>query len=188
MREDIQRWQRKYAQREPEATIEPDALLRAHQRLLTGGGLGIDLAGGTGDNGLYLCGLGYRTIVIDASETGLRLCRHKAGVNGLRPMLVAADLDRFTLPPSTFDIALVFRYLNRSLIGPIRDCLRPGGLLFYKTFNIHHLRERPGFNRDYVLAPGELREWFAGLDCIASNDGEADTATWHWVGRRPEYA
>lgn len=184
MRSDVDRWNAKYAQREPATSIEPDPLLVQHRGLLGDSGLCVDIAGGTGDNGLYLAALGYDALIVDASETGLRLCRHKAWANGLDPMLVAADLDRFVLPPDTFDAVLVFRYLNRDLVDPIRLSLRPGGLLFFKTFNHRHLDKHPGFPREYVLDDGELTTWFDALDCVATNDGESPDTTYYWVGTR----
>jgi len=186
MRSDVDRWNAKYADREPVSSIEPDPLLLKHRDLLGRGGLCIDIAGGAGDNGLYLSGLGYRTVIVDASENGLRLCQFKARRNDLSPMLVVADLDRFVLPERTFDVVLVFRYLNRALIEPIRRCLRPDGVLFYKTFNFRHLAKRPQFSKGYLLEDGELTKWFADLHCVDSNDGQAPDTSYHWVGRKTE--
>lgn len=184
MREDIDRWNAKYADRPPSGSIEPDPLLVEHRRLLAAGGLCIDLAGGTGNNGLYAAQLGYRCIIVDGSEAGLRLCRQKAEANGLEPILVAADLDRLSLPESTFDLVLMFHYLNRSLVEPIRRSLKPGGVLFFKTFNIRKSIERPNFPEKYMVADGELTEWFSDLHCVACNDGCSEGATYHWIGYR----
>lgn len=184
MRADIDRWNAKYETREPATTLDPDPLLLEYRHLLPASGLGIDIAGGTGDNGLFLCQLGCDTLIVDGSETGLRLCRRKAEQNGLHPMLVAADLDRFVLPRSTFDVVLVFRYLNRALIPALRDCLKDDGLLIYKTFNLRHRAKRPGFNPDFLLQDGELSRWFGDMQCLATNDDEnTDTAS-YWIGQR----
>lgn len=184
MRSDIERWNRKYGERPPSASIDPDPLLLRHRGLLGNRGLGIDIAGGTGDNGLYLCRLGYRTVVVDGSEVGLRLCRRKAVHNALDPMLVVADLDRFTLPKRRFDAVLIFRYLNRALVGPVLDSLEEDGVLFFKTFNSRHLIRHPGFPREYLLEDGELTKWFSGLRCVDTNDGDPADTTYHWVGHK----
>lgn len=186
VRGDIERWNDKYGKRSRSSSIEPDPLLLQHRELLGSAGLCIDIAGGIGDNGLYLSQIGYRSIVVDGSEAGLRLCRHKARENGLAPMLVVADLDRFVLPESTFDAVLVFRYLNRRLIGAVPGCLRDGGVLFFKTFSTHHLLAHPQFPEEYVLKEGELTSWFSGLQCIDTNDGRSPDTTWHWVGHKPK--
>jgi len=184
MRADIERWNAKYAAREPSATLEPDPLLREYRDLLPTSGLGIDIAGGTGDNGLFLYQLGCDMLIVDGSETGLQLCHHKARQNDLHPMLAVADLDRFALPRAAFDIVLVFRYLNRALIPALRDCLTDGGLLIYKTFNQRHRIKHPGFNPDFLLQDGELSRWFSDMQYLATNDGkDTDTAS-YWIGRR----
>lgn len=182
MREDIERWNAKYADRPPSGSIEPDDLLVEHRGLLADRGLSIDLAGGTGNNGLYLSQLGYQSLIVDGSETGLRLCRHKARRNGLSPMLVVADLDRFVLPPGTFDVALVFRYLNRGLIPAIRGCLKDDGLLMYKTFNLRHRSRRPHFSKEFLLRDGELSRWFSDMRCVATNDGDEHDTAYYWIG------
>lgn len=184
MRTDIDRWNAKYADREPTATIDPDPLLLEYRHLLPTGGLGIDIAGGTGDNGLFLCQLGCDMLIVDGSVTGLRLCHQKAQQNGLHPMLAAADLDRFALPRSRFDAVLVFRYLNRALIPALRDCLKDNGLLVYKTFNQRHRIKHPGFNPDFLLQDGELSRWFEDMRCLATNDGEDAEPASYWIGYR----
>lgn len=183
MRSDLDRWNAKYDARKPTSSIEPDDLLLEHETLFDSRGLCIDIAGGTGDNGLYLSRLGYESVIVDGSETGLRLCAHKARKNGLSPMLVVADLDRFALPEAAFDVVLVFRYLNRDLIDPLRRCLKRNGVLFFKTFNLHHLKAHPQFPEEYVLKEGELTAWFSDLQCIATNDGRTTAGTtYYWVG------
>ena len=185
MRSDIDRWNAKYDQRTPTTSIEPDPLLLKHRSLLGFSGLAVDIAGGTGDNGLYLSQLGYLSLIVDGSEAGLRLGQRKARANGLPAMFVAADLDQFALPDSTFDVMLVFRYLNRDLIEPLRRCLKTNGLLFFKTFNRRHLNKHPGFPEEYVLKDSELIRWFSDFECVDTNDGTAtpDT-TYYWVGRK----
>jgi tellurite methyltransferase len=180
---DIDRWNARYSRRTARAVIEPDPLLLEHRAMLGTAGLGVDIAGGTGDNGLYLNQLGYDSVIVDGSEVGLRQCRRKAQANGLSPMLVAADLDRFALPASTFDVVLVFRYLNRNLVDAILRCLKPNGVLFFKSFNKHHLKAHPQFPPQYVLRDGELSDCFADLRCAATNDRQftSDT-TYYWVG------
>jgi hypothetical protein len=86
---------------------------------------------------------------------------------------------------SAFDVIVVMRYLNRSISSDICAALRPGGVLFFETFNVNFLSEKPGFPRDYLLAPGEARSLFATLECLASNDGPTlQDSLSYLVGRR----
>ncbi|GIS91386.1 MAG: hypothetical protein CM1200mP20_14270 [Pseudomonadota bacterium] len=64
--------------------------------------------------------------------------------------------------------------------------LKPHGLLFYKTFNVHHLRSSPSFNPAYLLESGELRQVFGDLEPIDLEDGEDPDQGVSWiVARRP---
>jgi len=69
------------------------------------------------------------------------------------------------------------------LIPALRDGLKADGLLVYKTFNQRHRIKRPGFNPDYLLQDGELRQWFGDMQCLASNDGENNDTASYWIGR-----
>lgn len=186
MREDLERWDSKYRGLSPGQQPAPDPLLIEHRHLLTGRGRACDLACGTGHNGIFLARLGYDTCLIDGSFIALTMAGRIAADAGLTVTPIVADLDRFTLPVSAFDAMVVIRYLNRSLSGDICEALRPGGILLFKTFNENFLSEKPGFRKEYVLAPGEARRLFAPLQCLASNDGpdNGDSQT-YLVGRKP---
>ncbi len=185
MRADIDRWNRKYAVHQGDADAAPDAMLVRHRRLLGGGGCALDLASGTGDNALYLAELGYHSIAIDGSINALRYCMARARARHLPVSALVADLDHFPLPPAYFDVIVVVRYLNRALVDPIKHALRPNGLLFYRTFNVNFLSAKPAFPAAYTLRHGELREWFADMVCVDTNDApdNHDTDS-YWIGRR----
>ena len=97
-----------------------------------------------------------------------------------------ADLEAYPFPEAVFDVVVVFRYLDRGLIPTLRNTLKSGGLLFYKTFNENLLLEKPSFPRAYLLARGELRTWFGDWTYVDVDDqtDDANTAS-HWVGRKP---
>ena len=104
----------------------------------------------------------------------------------MRINLVAADLEHLTLPPDYFDLVLVVRYLYRPLIAQLKSALKPGGLIIYQTFNSNRLREKPDFNREFLLEHGELSEWFANFQLLATNDSPRlqDSLT-YLIGRKP---
>lgn len=175
---DAERWDAKYARAAPCRAFSPDPLLeqvrlrlRDHSRRV-GGGRMLDLACGRGDNAILGAMCGFSATGIDISPVGLSLAQANAARFGLALEWTAADLDSFTLTPASFDAVAVFRYLNRKLFDGLIDCLRPGGLLVYKTFNLAHLERNPGFSEDFVLQPGELRQRFDALRLVASNETE----------------
>ncbi|MEA3291169.1 MAG: class I SAM-dependent methyltransferase [Pseudomonadota bacterium] len=169
---DITRWNRKYRELESEPDWTPEPELVEFSDQIRGSGLALDLACGAGKNALYLARLGYDVIAMDAALEGLRRCAQAAHWERLTVHPACVDLERYPLPESRFDLIIVVRYLNRALFPAIQTALKPGGLLFYKTFNRNFLQQKPGFNPDYVLRPGELVKSFSDLEIFESSDGE----------------
>jgi tellurite methyltransferase len=184
--QDRERWNRKYAAGNPNATFEPEPLLLQYAHLLTGHGMALDLACGVGHNAIFLARRGYEVLAVDASLVGLGYCRTRLKDSQLRVHLVAADLDDFALPRDTFALVIVFRFLSRPLLPRIKQTLAPGGLLIQQTFNLNQLRIAPQMNPEYLLQPGELARTFADFETIATNDtADNSSELTYWVGRRP---
>jgi tellurite methyltransferase len=172
---DRRRWDRKYAAGEGPAHFRPNRLLIEYSALLTGG-QALDVACGFGGNALYLASLGYQVDAIDVSAVALARAQREAGRRGLQVNLVQADLARWWVPPSHYDLIVVFFYLNRELMPLLSAALRPGGLLFQANRNKRFLENRPDFNPDYLLKPGELQRLarVAGLEILHSADSPDD--------------
>ena len=171
MRSDVDRWEKKYRDVTgvPSLTLAP--LLVRYADLVKGEGLALDLAAGTCHTSVQLSMLGLQVIALDCSLTALQIGQRIAAREGVGIKGLVADLDDWPLPTSTFEVITCFRYLNRELFSAMKNALKPGGLLLYKTFNQHHLRKFPSFNPDYLLRPGELARAFPGLEPIVIRDG-----------------
>jgi SAM-dependent methyltransferase len=171
---DRERWNRKYTRGEGPAHFEPKDFLAEHAALLTHG-RALDIACGFGGNALYLAAGGYRVDAVDVSEVALRQAQGEAQRRGLqdRVHLIQADLARWWVPPTCYDLILVFYYLNRDLLPPLFTGLRPGGLLFQAHRNQRFLQHRPDFHPDYLLEVGELRRRAteAGLEILYYTEG-----------------
>lgn len=77
------------------------------------------------------------------------------------------------LPKEAFGAALIFNYLHRPLIPNLRDSIKPGGLVLYKTFTWEHpsVGVRPS-NPAFLLGPGELKDdLFAGWEVLQFFEG-----------------
>lgn len=62
---------------------------------------------------------------------------------------------------------VVTRYLQRDLLGPIRDAVAPGGIVIYETFTSNQRVHGVGpKSAEHLLDPGELRERFDGFDVL----------------------
>lgn len=175
MNSDIERWNERYANGDGvvEAKPEPEWLSQPAESIFRNlarrqHSVGLDIACGKGAASLYLASLGYYMVAVDGAIEGLRICQAESRSQSLPVHSVVMDLERATFKQGAFDLITVVRYLNRSLYPNMVEALAPGGFLFYKTFNVDHLKTKPGFNPDYVLQPGELESAFSGLKIVES--------------------
>jgi 2-polyprenyl-3-methyl-5-hydroxy-6-metoxy-1,4-benzoquinol methylase len=162
---DQKRWDAIYRQRNQNPISDPDPFLlectppapteQGEQRAL-------DLAGGVGQNGLWLATQGYTVDVLDVSRMALIRGRAEMMNRGLRNInFIHADLDDVNLKLNKYAVVCVFRYLKRDLFPQIRTSIQPGGRIIYETFNTHYLELVPGFNAEFLLETGELATYFA---------------------------
>lgn len=186
MLDDAGRWNQKYRANLGARPGPCDPLLRQHRTLLEARGDALDVACGKGQNARYLAECGNRVVAVDISMVALRACRQHLAGSGLPVSLLAMNLDCFRPPSDSFDLIVVFRYLNRPLIPFLKAALRPRGLIVYATFNANYLREKPAFNPRFVLELGELSTAFADMQTLSSNDSKSNREPLsYWVGRKP---
>lgn len=81
------------------------------------------------------------------------------------------------LPKEAFGVVLVFNYLHRALVPNLRECVKPGGLVLYKTFTWEHpsVGVRPR-NPAFLLGPCELKSFFAGWEMLDFFEGIEERA------------
>lgn len=123
----------------------------------------LDLACGGGRHARLLAELGHAVTAID---------REPQAIPGVR--FLQADLEDggpWPLPGERFQGIVVANYLHRPLLPLLREALAPGGMLLYETFMAGNERYGRPSNPAFLLRPGELWEAFAGLHCIAFEQG-----------------
>lgn len=167
------RWDAIYTQRNQVPFPDPDPFLFEYtpppptpneQRAL-------DLAGGLGQNGLWLAQQGYTVDVMDISRMALIRGRAEMIHRDLRNLnFLQVDLDTVDLKLNRYFLVCVFRYLKRDLFPQIRACIRPGGRILYETFNQRYLDLMPQFNPVFLLEPGELASYFADWKILHQSD------------------
>lgn len=133
----------------------------------------LDLACGTGENGLYLAAQGLPVVLADRSAEALAVARAAARERGLTAEFWEVDLEAGgdRLPREHYRAILVFRYLHRPLVPHIRDAVRPGGLVIYETFTSEQSTYGKPYNPDFLLQPGELADWFREWHTIHYYEG-----------------
>lgn len=186
---DASRWDEKYRAASLAPTLRVEPLLQHHQVDI--GGLSaprtaLDIAAGACHAAVALAKQGLSVTALDCSGVGLALGKKLAEREGVNISTIEADLSVDELPAGLWSLICCFRYLDRDLFAQMAAMLVPGGLLFYRTFNVHHLKKAPKFNSGYVLQPGELAEHFAMLDVLTLSDGNNPEEHTSWVAaRRP---
>lgn len=125
----------------------------------------VDIACGAGRHAVALAREGFEVTAVDFSSEALRLASELAESQGAKITLEQRDLETgdADLGVSRFDLAFVFFYLHRPLLPVIDRCLRPGGLLIYKTYSVDQLRfEGRPRHKMYFLEHNELLRVFSG--------------------------
>lgn len=172
---DRDKWNARYRQGAYAQRTQPSQLLTEHvpeivatQRAVAGRDAtlrALDVACGAGRNALYLAGQGYRVDAVDVSAEALARGRRAAAEQGLVVSWIRRDLDQ-GLPRRLpdYDLVVVMRYLDLSLLSAAAERLRPGGYLICEA---HLQSDQPVIGpRDpnFRAAPGELRAAAAALE------------------------
>lgn len=134
---------------------QPSAWFTWHAAVIGTGSRVLDVACGRGRHAIAAAARGAAVVAVDADPDRVDAGRRAA--RNLPIEWVCADLTVFPLPPQTFDVVMVFNYLDRARMPELREAVRPGGHLLCETF-LEAQREHgwgPS-SSDHLLKPGEL--------------------------------
>ena len=139
----------------------------------------LDLACGTGRNGLFLLASGIPVVFADRDGHSLEHIKQHLAAQACerqrelaRPWQVDLEIpDTRPLDAETFGAILVFRYLHRPLLAGIKEAVIPGGLVIYETFTVEQAKIGRPRNPDFLLRLGELRECFREWDILHYFEG-----------------
>ena len=183
---DAARWNARYCARQPRFEATPE--LTHCASYLPSAGHALELACGLGGNAMWLAMRDWSVLGLDVSIEALRLARGECQRRKLCIDWVVADAMAPPFPRRQFDLVLVTRFLDRRLWPWIRAATKPGGMVFYCTFNVRHLHRHPDFRRDFVLEHGELNAAFAEFDKLDGNDAIDNPCVVSWLlARRPPH-
>ncbi len=128
-----EKWDSKHAN--ASGVGEISQVLLENRHLLPVRGDALDFACGRGANALELSRCGLNVKAWDISSVALQRLDAEASKAGLPVTTEARDLGLNPPPGSSFDVIVASHFLDRNLVSSIQNALRPGGLLFYQTFN-----------------------------------------------------
>lgn len=145
----------------------------------------LDVAMGRGRHSLLLARAGYLTFGVDITLDAVRDAMAAARAGGAVVHGWCADLTRYPLPSSRFDVVIVTRYLQRDLFPALRAACAPGGVVLYETFTTGQRALGTGpTSPDHLLEPGELRRRFDGFEELFYEEIAAPEAVARIAARR----
>ncbi len=101
----------------------------------------LDLACGSGRATVWLAEQGWRVTGVDHQPEALDLARRLAAESRVHPILLNRDLRRpENLPTGPWAAVLLFRYLDRALLGRLPAVLQDRAVVMLRTF-----RDAPGY-------------------------------------------
>lgn len=167
---DRERWNARYASGEYAARTHPSALLAAWTDRLPRG-RALDVACGLGRNAIHLAAHGYAVDAMDVSDVALAKARERAGAAGVTVNWIEADLDRPDIARGAYDVVVVARFLDRTLIPRLVHALRPGGHVVYDHHYISPADVEGPSSRRFRARPNELLERFRALRILFFEEG-----------------
>ena len=171
----------------PKLLLDHLDLLKALERSLPV----LDLACGTGRNGLALAKQGMEVVFADKSSSALKDVEQRLLKAGLTGRIWQVDLERPGVNPFSTDryaAVLGFCYLHRPLFPLLKKAVMTGGLVVYETFTTVQRRFGRPDNPDFLLEPSELEASFADWEIIHHFEGiqpDPDRGIARIVARKP---
>ena len=134
----------------------------------------LDLACGSGRNGLLLANHGIPVVFADKSASALKSVEQRLAKDNLPGCTWQIDLELAGSTPlsdQNYSAIIVFRYLHRPLFPELKTAVQPGGLIIYETFTEENRRFGRPDNPDFLLQPGELKTMFRDWEMIDYFEG-----------------
>lgn len=141
-------------------------VLSEHPFLLPSTGTALDLACGLGSNAIFLAKHGLAVTALDISSVAINKLAHYSSEHKLTINACQQQITPDSLKADSFDVIVVSRFLDRTLMNAIIGALKPNGLLFYQTFTREKVIHTPPHNPEYRLANNELLALFAPLTVV----------------------
>lgn len=127
----------------------------------------LDLACGEGRHALKAAQWGATVTAVDCEETKLETGREAASRLGVTVDFRSADLEGVWPEFGSFDVVMLFNYLDRDRMAEVLGLVGPGGLLFMETYLEWQRALGWGPTKDaHLLAPGELATLAAPLEVL----------------------
>ncbi len=170
---DRDKWDKRYRQGSYQTRTHPTELLAAWLPRLPRG-RALDVACGAGRNALYLAEAGYEVDAIDISSVALDRLRETAQARGVKITCIETDLESGELPNQRYDLIVMARYTQPSLIPRLIGLLRTDGHFLCEE-HLANDRDVSGTSDPaFRMAPNELLKLAADLRVLFYKEAIVD--------------
>lgn len=159
---DREKWEARYAE-PPSVLPEVLPLLCEQAHRLPRQGRALDVAGGLGQNALWLAQRGLQATLLDISTRALEFTRQQAQRQGLPLAVQCADLDDEALPSGPWDAIVCSNFLCPILYASAAELLAPGGVLCISQPTTTNLQRHAKPPLGFLIEPDILPQRVPGL-------------------------
>jgi tellurite methyltransferase len=176
--EDKNKWDKKYAEQGTLLEVrDASAVLQKYWQACEGK-KALELACGTGRNSIFLAGQGFSVDAVDIAKQALETLKIHAKDRTVSENITTqlCDLDNFSASDETYDLIVMTNFLDRDLMERTKRALKTGGIFFVETYMLHERNEKEGFNPDFMLQAGELKQLFdEGFEVVFYDEFENES-------------
>ena len=167
--DDRLRWNGRY--REPSGARGHTKWLGTLARWLPREGRALEVAGGVGQDALWLARRGLDVTLLEVSDVALERAAETARTLDVPLRTQRWDAETQPLPPGPFELVLCLNFLHRPLFGAWRTVLSPGGVLVFAQPTRSNLQRHAHPSARFLLEDGELPRLLEGWTLLAYTEG-----------------
>jgi SAM-dependent methyltransferase len=151
--------------------LPPSAWFNWHVRIFRPGVRVLDLASGLGRHALAAAERGAEVVAADSDGEALEILEREAQRRQLAVKCLHVDLHTSQIAPASFDVVMMFNYLDRERFPDILRAVRAGGHLLAETFLTAQRDQGWGpQSDDHLLQPGELLRLVQPFEIVLSRE------------------
>ena len=168
--EDRQRWNERYREGAYQFREHPSAVLLDWQDSLTGR-TALDLACGRGRNTLHLATLGFDVDAIDVSDIAIHQATHRANHMDLHVRWVVHDLEQGIPLRGPYDLILMIRYVDNTLLSKAIKLLAPRGKILVEEHLVSDEEVTGPADPRFRVLPGSVQQILCDLNIEREFEG-----------------
>ena len=149
------RWDSRY--RENPVLKDPSSFLCEHYKHFLPAGTVVDVAGGNGQNAIWLANHGFSTTLLDVSSVALTQAQEHAKEKKVAIECQQHDLEKQSMPKERkWDGIFLQLFLDRALVRSIPESLNTGGGFLFAHPTQKNLEKHEHPSERFLLEDGEI--------------------------------